>query len=301
MKHSPTSKAHRAAEAAASPLVSAAALRSAIDAGADIVPLDASFDLSDLEAGRRAYEQGHVPGAQYADLDRDLSGPKAAPGPAFTGRHPLPARDAFAATAGRWGIGPQTCVVAMDAQGSAYAARVWWLLRWLGHARVWVLDGGIGAWLAAGGSLTAEPATASPRAAYPRRPGSMPTIGAARLAGALGSAQVIDARAPERFRGDVEPLDPVAGHIPGTRNRFFKDNLEADGAHFKPAAQLAREFSALCDGAAPAECVHLCGSGVTACHNLLAMQAAGLPGAALYPGSWSEWCADPARPVARGA
>jgi len=301
MNHSLHPLERRAARPAASPLVSAEALGSALDAGAEIVLLDARFDLSDPEAGRRAFDQGHLPGAQYADLDRDLSGPKAAPGPAFTGRHPLPSHDAFAATAGRWGVGPETCVVAMDAQGSAYAARLWWLLRWIGHARVWVLDGGIAAWLAAGGTLTAEPTTARARAPYPRRAASMPTVDAAQLAGALGSAQVIDARTPERFRGDVEPLDAVAGHIPGTLNRPFKDNLDADGAHFKPAAQLAREFAALYGGALPSASVHLCGSGVTACHNLLAMQAAGLPGAALYPGSWSEWCADPARPVSRGA
>ncbi|HEX7373729.1 MAG TPA: sulfurtransferase [Steroidobacteraceae bacterium] len=285
----------------ASPLVSATALKSALDTGAAITLLDARFDLADAGAGRRAFDQGHLPGAQYADLDRDLSGPKAAPGPAFTGRHPLPARGAFAATVGRWGIGPASCVVALDAQGSAYAARVWWLLRWLGHARVWVLDGGIGAWLGAGGTLTSEPTIARARAAYPRRPASMPTIDADGVAAALGTVPVFDARGPERYRGDAEPLDPVAGHIPGSRNRPFKDNLEADGAHFKPTAQLAAEFAALYGAARPPGSVHLCGSGVTACHNLLAMQAAGVPGASLYPGSWSEWCADPVRPVARGA
>ncbi|MEO8123291.1 MAG: sulfurtransferase [Burkholderiales bacterium] len=300
MKHSPALNAHARARPAASPLVSATALKSALDGGADIVLLDASFDLSDLDAGRRAFAQGQVPGAQHADLDRDLSGPKAAPGPGFTGRHPLPARDAFAVTAGRWGIGPTSCVVAMDAQGSAYAARLWWLLRWLGHSRVWVLDGGIDAWREAGGTLTTEPTPPRPRAAYPRKASSMPTIDATGLARVLGVAQVIDARAPERFRGDVEPLDPVAGHIPGTRNRSFKDNLEPDSARFKPAAQLTREFAALNGRHPPAETFHLCGSGVTACHNLLAMEAAGLPGATLYPGSWSEWCADPARPIARG-
>lgn len=301
MKQPSPPKTDRATRRGASPLVDAAALKAALDAGASIVLLDARFDLSDLEAGRRAYEQGHLPGAQYADLDRDLSGPKAAPGPAFTGRHPLPARNAFAATAGRWGIAPTSCVVAMDAQGSAYAARLWWLLRWLGHTRVWVLDGGIGAWLEAGGTLTTQAAAPHPRTAYPRRPHSMPTVGTAQLAAALGSTRVFDARGPERYRGDVEPLDPVAGHIPHTRNRPFKDNLEVGGARFKPAAQLALEFAAIYGGAPPAGSVHLCGSGVTACHNLLAMEAAGLPGAALYPGSWSEWCADPARPVTRGA
>ena len=284
----------------ASPLVSGAALKSALDRGAGLVLLDASFDLTELDAGRRAFAQGHVPGAQYADLDRDLSGPKAPAGLAFTGRHPLPTREAFAATAGRWGIGPESCVVAMDRQGSPYAARLWWLLRWIGHARVWVLDGGIDAWLEAGGALTAEPTPAHPRAAYPPRPGSMPIVDAAALGRALGAVRAIDARAPERFRGEVEPLDPVAGHIPGTCNRPFSANLEPGSARFKPRAQLAAEFGALDGRRTPGDTVHLCGSGVTACHNLLAMEAAGLPGGSLYPGSWSEWCADPARPVARG-
>ncbi len=288
----------------ASPLVSAEALKSALDAGANagaqIVLLDASFDLSDLDAGRRAFAEGHVPGAQYADLDRDLSGPKAAAGPGFTGRHPLPSREAFAATVGRWGIGPRHFVVAMDRNGSPYAARLWWLLRWLGHSRVWVLDGGIAAWRDAGGPLTNESAPPRPRPPYPRQSRSMPTVDAATLSRALGVWCALDARAPERFRGDVEPLDPVAGHVPGTLNRPFKDNLEPGSTRFKASAQLAAEFNAVNGRRSPAQTVHLCGSGVTACHNLLAMEAAGLPGAALYPGSWSEWCADPARPVARG-
>lgn len=296
MKPSLSSQSHPSA----SPLVGAEALKSALDAGAAIVTVDASYDLSDPGAGERAYAHGHVPGAQYADLGRDLSAPLAPAGPRFTGRHPLPAREAFAATAGRLGIAPASCVVAMDRQGGPYAARLWWLLRWLGHARVWVLDGGIDAWVDAGGRLTTEPATIRPRGPYPPRRASMPTVGATALARRLGAALAIDARAPERFRGDAEPLDPVAGHIPGSLNRPFRDNLEPGSARFKPGAQLAREFAALAAGRAPADSVHLCGSGVTACHNLLAMQAAGLPGAALYPGSWSEWCADPARPVARG-
>lgn len=296
MKTAPASKPRPAP----SPLVSAAALKSALAAGAEVVLIDASYDLADLAAGERAFAHGHVPGAQYADLGRDLSAPLAPPGPGFTGRHPLPAREAFAATAGRLGITPRSCVVAMDRQGGPYAARVWWLLRWIGHSRVWVLDGGVDAWLDAGGRLTSEPAAIRARGPYPLRQASMPTVDAATLYRRLGVAQVIDARAAERFRGDVEPLDPVAGHIPGTLNRPFRDNLEPGSTRFKPGTQLAREFAAIGGGRAPAETVHLCGSGVTACHNLLAMEAAGLAGAALYPGSWSEWCADPARPVARG-
>ncbi len=287
-----------------SPLVSAEALKFALDAGteagAQIVLLDASFDLSDVEAGRRAFAQAHLPGAQYADLDRDLSGPKAAPGPGFTGRHPLPSREAFAATVGHWGIGPRQCVVAMDAHGGPYASRLWWLLRWLGHSRVWVLDGGIAAWREAGGKLTNEPTSARPRPVYPRQSRSMPTVDVAALSRVLGHDCALDARAAERFRGDVEPLDPVAGHIPGTLNRPFKDNLVPASMRFKARAELARELASLIGRRTAAQTVHLCGSGVTACHNLLAMEVAGLPGAALYPGSWSEWCADPARPVARG-
>jgi thiosulfate/3-mercaptopyruvate sulfurtransferase len=283
----------------ASPLVDAASLKAALPRN-DVVLLDASFDLADTSAGERAWAQGHLPGAQYAHLERDLSGPKADLGPGFTGRHPLPERAAFAATVGRWGIAPAQCVVAMDRQGSPYAARLWWLLRWLGHSRVWVLDGGVDAWLTVGGSLTTEVPVVKARQPYPLQPRTMPTLGADALQRSLGRVRLVDARAPERFRGDVEPLDSVAGHIPGALNRLFKDNLQASGT-FKPREQLAAEFDALLGRHAANEVVHQCGSGVTACHNLLAMEAAGMPGARLYPGSWSEWSADPARPVARGS
>ncbi|MDE2565811.1 MAG: sulfurtransferase, partial [Burkholderiales bacterium] len=185
----------------------------------------------------------------------------------------------------------------VDGQGGPYAARAWWLLRWLGHADVAVLDGGPAAWQAAGGALTAEVRPAVPRPPYPAGAPAMPTIDADALLARLGRVRLLDARAGERFRGEVEPLDPVAGHIPGATQRFFKDNLGADG-RFKPAAQLRAEFEAL--GAAQGEVVQQCGSGVTACHNLLAMAHAGLGDSLLYPGSWSEWCSDPARPVARG-
>jgi thiosulfate/3-mercaptopyruvate sulfurtransferase len=282
----------------ASPLVDARSLRAVL--GHDtLVLLDASFDLADPAAGERAWTQGHLPGARYAHLERDLSGPKPEPGPGFSGRHPLPSRAAFAATTGRLGIGPRHVVVAMDRQGGPYAARLWWMLRWLGHARVWVLDGGIDAWLASGGTLTAEPPQWAPQPPYPVRPRSMPTVSANELQRALGRVRLVDARAAERFRGDVEPLDPVAGHIPGAINRPFKDNLATDG-RFKTPAQLAEEFEPALGHLVGAEVVHQCGSGVTACHNLLAMEIAGLAGSQLYPGSWSEWSADPARPVARG-
>ena len=284
--------------ATASPLVDASSLKAALGL-APIVLLDASFDLGDPSAGERAWALGHLPGAQYAHLDRDLSGPKAPIGPRFTGRHPLPKRTAFAATAGRWGIGPRQLVVAFDRQGGPYAARLWWMLRWLGHGRVWVLDGGVDAWLAIGGALTEALPQVLPQSPYPLRGPSMPTVSTAALQRTLGSIRLVDARGAERFRGDVEPLDSVAGHIPGALNRPFKDNLAADGS-FKPRGRLLREFNDLLGQHALAEVVHQCGSGVTACHNLLAMEAAGLAGGRLYPGSWSEWSADPARPVARG-
>ena len=279
-----------------SPLVDVAAFEAARGSNA-LVVLDASFDLADTAAGERVFAQGHVPGAQYAHLERDLSAPKAIT--PFRGRHPLPTRAAFAITAGRWGITPTSRVVVMDRQGGVYAARLWWMLRWLGHASVWLLDGGVDAWVAAGGALTTAATTVEAAPPYPVQARSMPTIDAESLQRRLGAVRLIDARAPERFRGEVEPLDTVAGHIPGAINRLFKLNLGADG-RFKPREQLAAEFAPLLGRSPPSEVVHQCGSGVTACHNLLAMEAAGWPGATLYPGSWSEWSADPARPVALG-
>ncbi|MCU0967390.1 MAG: sulfurtransferase [Rubrivivax sp.] len=275
-------------------LIDAVDLRSLLSSGAAVVVLDSGFDLFDPAAGDRAYAAGHLPGALRADLDRDLSGAKTG----RNGRHPLPARELFAVTAGRWGIAPGVQVVVYDDQGASFAARAWWMLRWIGHRAVAVLDGGRGAWVAAGGPL--ETGVVEPRPAarpYPIADGGAPTIDADALQSALHRLCIVDARAGERFRGEVEPLDPVAGHIPGARHRFFRDNLAADG-RFKPAVVLRAEFEAL---AVPADrVVHQCGSGVTACHNLLAMEHAGLAGSVLYPGSWSEWCADPARPVARG-
>jgi thiosulfate/3-mercaptopyruvate sulfurtransferase len=274
------------------PLIGAAELRQRLAAGWRCVLLDCGFDLADTAAGERAHAQGHLPGALYVHLDRDLSGPKTG----RNGRHPLPERQALAERVGAWGIAPGVPVVCYDAQGMPYAARAWWLLRWLGHDAVAVLDGGAAAWRAAGGEWVSEPGVAQARGPYPPRAPAMPAVQADELLRHPGQYTVLDARAPERFRGEVEPLDPVAGHIPGALNRFFKHNLLDDG-RFKPAATLRSEFDAL--GVAPQRVVHQCGSGVTACHNLLAMEHAGLPGAALYPGSWSEWCADPARPVAR--
>ncbi len=278
-----------------STLITVAELKALQAAGAPLVLLDCGFDLADPAAGERAFEAGHLPDAQHAHLDRDLSGAKSG----HNGRHPLPARDALAARAGAWGIAPGVQVVCHDDQGGVYAARAWWLLRWLGHAEAAVLDGGRGAWLAAGGALVTTPAPVTARPPYPAAAPAMPTVDAATLQSQLGRVALLDARAPERFRGEVEPLDPVAGHIPGATCRFFKLNLAADG-RFKPPAQLREEFLALGATGDTGAVVHQCGSGVTACHNLLAMAHAGLTPGALYPGSWSEWCSDPARPVARG-
>jgi thiosulfate/3-mercaptopyruvate sulfurtransferase len=275
-------------------LIGAGELLGLREAGTPLVLLDCSFDLADTGAGERAFAAGHLPGAQYAHLDRDLSGTRNG----RNGRHPLPERGALAESAGRWGIAPGIPVVTYDAQGSPYAARAWWLLRWLGHEMVAVLDGGVAAWLAAGGKLTSDVRSASSHAPYPAAAtAGMPTIDADTLLAQLGQVRVLDARSGERFRGEAEPLDPVAGHIPGATLRCFKDNLDANG-RFKPAATLRDEFTEL--GATGGKVVQQCGSGITACHNLLAMAYAGLGDTVLYPGSWSEWCSDPARPVARG-
>jgi len=282
------------ATALPTPLVSPEQLMAAIAAGATPLVVDCSFDLADVAAGERAYAQGHLPGAIYAHLDRDLCGARTG----RNGRHPLPARADWAATLARLGVTPTRAVVVYDAQGGMYAARAWWMLLWAGHRDVRVLDGGLQAWQAAGGALeTGVVAPAAAPAAYPLGDSLVASIDADALQKSLGRITLLDARAGERYRGEVEPLDRRAGHIPGARSRFFKDNLGA-GGRFKPAAELRAAFEAF--GAAPGAVVHQCGSGVTACHNLLAMEAAGLGGSVLYPGSWSEWSSDPARPVAVG-
>jgi thiosulfate/3-mercaptopyruvate sulfurtransferase len=284
-----------------SPLIDAAALRARLAAGAPIVLLDCSFELADAAAGEQQYlHQGRLPGSRYAHLDRDLAGPTLDGDGRFRGRHPLPSRAALAATLGRFGITSDSEVVVYDRHGAMFAARAWWLLRWIGHTAVTVLDGGLQAWVAAGGSLddgAAPPWTAAPP--YPAANPAMPTIEADALAARLGAVCLIDARAAERFRGETEPLDAVAGHIPGALSRPFKDNLGADG-RFLPADELRAAFAPLVAGSSAGMVVHQCGSGVTACHNLLAAAVAGLGEGVLYPGSWSEWCADPARPVGVG-
>ena len=276
-------------------LVSADQLRDAIAARTPLVVLDCSFDLADTGAGERSYREGHIPGARYVHLDRDLCAAMTG----RNGRHPLPTREVFAATAGTLGITPTTAVVVYDRQQALYASRAWWMLRWLGHDAVAVLDGGWAAWQAAGGEVDTREPTSSPQSPYPLREPRVATIDATSLAKGLGRVRLIDARAAERFRGEVEPLDAQAGHIPGASNRFHKNNLASDG-RFKPRDELRAEFEALVAGRAPDQVVHQCGSGVTACHNLLAMEVAGLTGSVLYPGSWSEWSSDPARPIAKG-
>jgi thiosulfate/3-mercaptopyruvate sulfurtransferase len=272
-------------------LISAAELMQRLAGAHPPVLLDCSFDLADPAAGCRAWEAAHLPGAHYLHLDDDLSGAKTG----ANGRHPLPERTALTRRLGALGIGAATPVVAYDAQGGPYAARAWWLLVWLGHDDVAVLDGGVAAWRSAGGAMTSEPPSATPTD-YPLRAAAAPTIDRTALRTALGRTNLVDARAPERFRGEVEPLDAAAGHIPGARNRFFKDNLRSDG-QFKSAQALRAEWQPLHARGVP---VHYCGSGVTACHNLLAAAHAGLGMGTLYPGSWSEWSSDLALPQATG-
>ena len=263
------------------------------------VILDCRHDLLNPDAGRDGFAIGHIQNAQFANVDTDLSGPKVGADGKFHGRHPLPDRAALIETLRNWGINDNTQVVAYDAHGGMFASRVWWMLRWIGHSAVAVLDGGLAAWQSAGLPLVTPVAT-RPHGNIAEKPTLTHMVSVADVVDNLTSKArtVIDARAPDRFRGENETIDPVGGHIPGAKNRFFKDNLGADG-RFKPGTQLKQEFSTLVDSAPHA--ILQCGSGVTACHNLLAMEVAGLHGAALYPGSWSEWCSDPARPVATGA
>ncbi|QID18665.1 sulfurtransferase [Nitrogeniibacter mangrovi] len=261
----------------------------------DWVIVDCRHDLADPEFGRAAYADGHLPGARFVHLDEDLSGPK----DGTNGRHPLPDVAALAQRLGELGIDRTKQVIAYDDAGGMFAARLWWLLRWLGHERVAVLDGDLHAWRRHGGQLTRAPVVPSATRFEPvRQPIDAPLLDVLERYRDEHTL-IVDARSPDRFRGENETIDPVGGHIPGAINRFFKDNLDADG-NFKPAAQLRREFTTLLDGVTPAQVIHQCGSGVTACHNLLAMEIAGLPGGRLYPGSWSEWCASDQRPVATG-
>ncbi|CAN5347025.1 sulfurtransferase [soil metagenome] len=254
--------------------------------------VDCRFDLADAALGERQYRENHLPGAIYAHLDREMSDKVDG---LNRGRHPLPSRETTRLRFEALGIGDGTQVVAYDASGGTYAARLWWMLRWIGHPAVAVLDGGYDAWVAAGLPVSAEPGM--PRAAQLSLLHSDARLASASDIEAIvasGAEQIVDARAPDRFAGRNETIDPVAGHIPGAINRFYKDNLD-DAGRFKDAATLRREFEALSGGR---DVVHQCGSGVTACNNLLAARIAGLAEGRLYAGSWSDWITDPKRPIA---
>jgi thiosulfate/3-mercaptopyruvate sulfurtransferase len=263
----------------------------------DWAVLDCRHDLMDHAAGRRAYEAGHIPGAQFAAIETDLAGEHTG----RNGRHPLPERAALARQWGLWGIDNNTQIVAYDAQGGQFAVRLWWLARWLGHDKVAVLDGGWPAWLAATQWSSIEAGERAMRN-FIARESLARVVDAGAVLARSHDALLVDARAPERYRGEVEPIDPVAGHIPGAVNRFWQQNLGDTAAGiFKSADVLRQEFDALLAGRSPDQLIAHCGSGVTACHHLLAMEHAGLHGAALYAGSWSEWIADASRPVATGS
>ncbi len=280
------------------PLIDPAALREGLP---EVLVVDCSHDLAAPASGAREFESAHIPGAVHMHLDQDLSAPLTA----GSGRHPLPQPQALAERLAALGLRQGLPVVAYDRSFGVYAARLWWLLRWLDLGPAAVLDGGWQAWLASGGAPEIGPAR-------PRAPGrlqaaarpAMPTIEVdALLADVLLQPRqhlVVDARSPQRYAGEGETLDPVGGHIPGAVCRFYRDNLDADG-RFLPAPQLRRQWLQVLGGRHPREVVNQCGSGVSACHNLLALEIAGLAGSSLYPGLWSQWCADPARPVARGA
>ncbi len=276
-------------------LIDADALRAVTDSVGWVL-LDCRFDLARPGWGEQAFLEGHLPGAQYAHLDRDLSGPV---GPA-TGRHPLPAPEQFATRARSWGIGRDTQVVAYDQGNGMFAARAWWLLRWLGHEPVAVLDGGLAAWTARGGELSREIVTLPPGDFVARADASR-VVDADFVLGALeaGAIRLSDARAADRFAGRNETIDPIAGHVPGALNHPFARNLDERG-RFLPSTELRRRWLETLGGRAAREHVAMCGSGVSACHNLLALEHAGLCGSRLYAGSWSEWIRDSSRPVATG-
>jgi thiosulfate/3-mercaptopyruvate sulfurtransferase len=260
------------------------------------VVFDTRHELTNPETGPRVYAEGHIPGAYFLHVDHDLSAPKTG----TNGRHPLPDLDTFAAKLNASGVAPGVKVVAYDDAGGCFAVRLWWMLRWLGHEDAALLDGGFPLWQKEGRPVTQAVPAPRPGRFVPR-----PELGATVDAHFMerfhdaARFKLVDARSAERFEGRNETIDPVAGRIPGAVNRFWKDNLQPDG-RFKPADQLRAELSALMGTSAPEESVHMCGSGVTACHNMFALELAGMPSGRLYPGSWSEWCADPSRPIATG-
>jgi thiosulfate/3-mercaptopyruvate sulfurtransferase len=255
--------------------------------------LDCRFDLHDTAWGNRSYEEGHIPGAGYVSLDGDLSGAKNG----LNGRHPLPDPDTLATVFSRLGIDSSTQVIAYDQDNGMYASRLWWLLRWLGHDQVAVLDGGFRKWTAEHRAVRRGGEHRAPRTfAAAVQPGRVVDLAAVERAVEAGDARLVDARAPERFRGETETLDRVAGHIPGAVNHFFKWNLTDEGTFRSPVAIRDRVHESI-GSVSPDRMICYCGSGVTACHNLLALAHAGLDGGRLYVGSWSEWSSDPARPI----
>lgn len=261
------------------------------------VIFDCRHDLADVAKGERLYREGHIPGAHFASVDAELSGTKSG----TNGRHPLPAPEVFAAFLARHGISDTSKIVAYDDAGGLYAARLWWMARWIGLANVALLDGGWQKWIAEKRPVTTT-VPAQPRlATLHARPTAAMVWTATDVMRRLNdsASTLIDARAAERYRGEVEPIDPVGGHIPGAVNRFYKANLNAD-LTFRPREDLKREFETLLAHKRPEDAGHQCGSGITACANLFAMEYAGLPGSKLYAGSWSEWIADPSRPIAKG-
>ena len=274
-------------------LISAAELAGHLDSHGWRI-IDCRFDLMQPDAGAAAYREEHIPRAVYAHLERDLSGPVTA----TSGRHPLPDPQALSATLSRWGIDAETQVVCYDAHANAYAARLWWLLRWLGHERVAVLDGGLKAWEAQHLPLDDAMPDIEPRT-FAGGPHPEMVITTDELARRLDDNPycVLDVRAPERFAGEKEPIDRVAGHIPGARNLPYQMNLDAGDCYLPPEV-LKKMYGRVLDGCAPENCVLMCGSGVTACQSLLALELAGMHGARLYAGSWSEWIRDPVRAVA---
>lgn len=294
-------------------LISALELQALIASARPLRVFDCSFDLMQPHAGEAQYLQAHIPGAVYANLDTALSAKHGVPGnhgvitatgadaPASGGRHPLPNRERFATWLSRVGFSNDMQAVVYDRNGMNYCGRLWWMLKWAGHRNVAVLDGGLQAWQAAGGAVASGEEPAHFQSNFLLGTPETRLVNAATVAAQLGrpAQTLVDARATARFKGEVEPLDPVAGHIPGALSRPFAQNLGADGK-FKEAQQLRAEFENLLGDRDPATVVHHCGSGVSAVPNLIAMEIAGLGHTALYAGSWSDWCSDPERPVARG-
>jgi thiosulfate/3-mercaptopyruvate sulfurtransferase len=251
---------------------------------------DCRHDLAKPELGEAQYRESHIPGALFASLDRDLSAPKTGK----NGRHPLPDPEVFAAWLGKQGLKSSDQIVCYDASNGAMASRLWWMLRWVGHDAVAVLDGGFAKWTRENREVTAA-VPSLPATEYPMHLNEEAAVSVRTVQRRLGQQLLLDARAPARYRGEQEPIDPEAGRIPGARNRFNLDNVTAEGT-FKSPAELKAQFESVLAGRAVSDVVNYCGSGVAATHNLLAMEVAGLPGAKLFAGSWSEWIVDPARP-----